>query len=115
VRSDVFVDFLLQFFAELLLFIKALTKLAIFFLHLVESHLEVFFVYVKRTDFLVEVFLHLLHCLLVLRANLSDEHLIVALAAVLEKDGVNFPDRRQQRVLILCMAQGFVKHLVEAD
>ena len=91
-RADVLIDFLLKLDPELDLLIEAFPELSVFTLHLIKAYHEPLLVLVQLAYLLVEVLFHLFHLLLVLGADLGDEHLIVALAAVLEKDRIYFPD-----------------------
>ena len=111
----VLVDFLLQLNPELYLFIKALFKLAILSLHVINGHFELLFILAHLTKLLIEPSFGFLHGFLVLRANFFDQHVIVRSAAVLEQDRVNFPYLGKQRVLVFRMLQSLIKHLVKAN
>ena len=94
VRADVLVDLFLQLDTQLDFFIKLLAQLAVFAIDVIQGQLQLLLILVKLVDLLVEVFLHLFNLLLMLRANLGYQHLVVRLAAVLQQDRVDLPDGR---------------------
>jgi len=96
-------------------FVEPFADFAILTVHVIECHLELFFVLVELTDLVVEPFFFLIDELLVLRAHLSYQHLVVGFAAVLQQDWVNFPYGGQESVLVFRMVECLVQHFVEAD
>ena len=114
-RADVLVDLFLQLDTKLDFLVKLLAQLTVFAIDIIKSQLQLFFVLIKLVDLLVEVFLHLFNMLLVLRANLGNQHLVVRLAAVLQQDRVDLPDGGKQRVLVLGVVEALVQHFVKAD
>ena len=86
VRADVLVDLFLQLYTKLDFLVKLLAQLTIIAIDIIQCQLELFFILVELVDLLVEVVLHLFNMVLVLRANLGYQHLVVRLAAVLQQD-----------------------------
>ena len=76
-RPYVLVDFILQLNPELYFFIKALFKLAILTLHVVNGHFELLLILAHLTELFIESSLGFIHGFLVLRANFFDQHVIV--------------------------------------
>ena len=115
VRADVLVDLFLQLDTKLDFLVKLLAQLTIIAIDIIQCQLELFFILVELVDLLVEVVLHLFNMVLVLRANLGYQHLVVRLAAVLQQDRVDLPDGGKQRVLVLGVVEALVQHFVKAD
>lgn len=92
VRPQAPVDLLLQLNSQLNFFLKTLVEVAFLSFRVVESQFELFFLLSPLIDLPFEISFHLVNPVLVLGANLSNHHLVVGLAAVLEEDRVDLPD-----------------------
>ena len=114
-RPNVLVDLFLQFDPKLNLVFKALAYIAVGLLELVQLQFQVLLVSIQLPDVKVKLLFHLSQGFLVLSVHLSELHLVAAAAAVLEQDRVDLPDRGEYRVLVLCVVQRLVHHLVEAN
>ena len=92
VRPNVLVNLFLEFYPKLHLVFKALANVAVRLLKLVKLKLQVLLVRIELPDIKIEALLHLGQGFLVFCVHLSELHLIAAAAAILEQDGVDFPD-----------------------
>ena len=94
----VLMELFLETEAEILLVGALLLKLFIKLLQLLDVGLEQFLVLKELVLLLFELALEFVHLLLVVRVDLSNHHLVVGRAAVLQQDRERFPEARDQRM-----------------
>ena len=77
VRSNVFVNLLLQLDAELDFFLELLSELTIVSVDIIKGQFKLLLIEIELSDLSIELILFRLHHLLVLSSDFGDKHLVI--------------------------------------